>query len=106
MLRYSQIQIITTPDNPKRRYANVKYPVISRDFSDIYVYITRGDRYDLLAQTYYNDSSLWWVIARANCSNITPDSLVPNIGDQIRIPSPSRVPFILGEYENLNSSIQ
>jgi hypothetical protein len=106
MLRYSQIQIITTPDNSKRRYANVKYPVISRDYSDIYVYTTRGDRYDLLAQSYYTDSSLWWIIARANTSTNLPDSLFPNVGDQIRIPSPSRVPFILGEYENLNSSIQ
>jgi hypothetical protein len=104
MLRYSQIPITSSTDNPKRRYINVKYPVISRDYSDIYVYVTRGDRYDLLAQTYYNDSSLWWIIARANVSTNIPDSLLPNVGDQIRIPSPSRVPFILGEYESINSS--
>jgi hypothetical protein len=104
MLRYSQIPITSSVDNPKRRYINVKYPVISRDYSDIYVYVTRGDRYDLLAQTYYNDSSLWWIIARANVSTNIPDSLLPNVGDQIRIPSPSRVPFILGEYESINSS--
>ena len=103
MSRYSQIPIVKPLPDSERRYINVKYPVISRDFSDIYVYTTRGDRYDLLAQAYYNDPSLWWIVARANCSTITPDSLLPNVGDQIRIPSPSRVPSILGEYENLNS---
>ena len=106
MKRYSSIPIITTPENQKRRYIVVKYPEIPRGSSDIYVYVTKGDRYDLLAQTYYNDSSLWWIIARANYSVVLPDSLFPNVGDQIRIPAPSRVPFILGEYEILNSSIQ
>lgn len=104
MLRYSQIQIITTPDNPKRRYANVKYPVISRDYSDIYVYTTRGDRYDTLALTYYGDVSLWWVIARANPTQ-SPDSLVPNFGEQIRIPAPQRISIILSQYDSLNRGI-
>ena len=106
MARYSNIPITQTVEIPQRRYTTVKYPEIILDFSDIYVYTTRGDRYDLLAQSYYTDSSLWWIIARANTSTNLPDSLFPNVGDQIRIPSPSRVPFILGEYENLNSSIQ
>jgi hypothetical protein len=102
MARYSGIPIITTPNNPKRRYINVKYPEITRDFSDIYVYTTKGDRYDLLALSYYDDAQLWWIIARANTNNTTPDSLFPNIGEQIRIPGPQRIAFILSEYESLN----
>jgi len=102
MARYSGIPVITTPNNPKRRYINVKYPEITRDFSDIYVYTTKGDRYDLLALSYYGDTQLWWIIARANTNNTTPDSLFPNVGEQIRIPGPSRIAFILGEYESLN----
>lgn len=102
MARYSGIPVITTPNNPKRRYINVKYPEITRDFSDIYVYTTKGDRYDLLALSYYGDTQLWWIIARANTNNTIPDSLFPNIGEQIRIPGPSRIAFILGEYESLN----
>ena len=101
MSRYSPIQIITTPDNPIRRYINLKYPEIKRDFQDIYVYTTRGDRYDLLAQEYYSDPQLWWVISRAN-SLQTSDSLYPNIGEQIRIPSPSRIPSILGAFKAIN----
>jgi len=102
MARYSGIPVITTPKNPKRRYINVKYPEITRDFSDIYVYTTKGDRYDLLALSYYGDAQLWWIIARANTNNTIPDSLFPNVGEQIRIPGPSRIAFILGEYESLN----
>lgn len=102
MARYSTIPIISTVENPKRRYINTKYPEITRDFSDIYVYTTKGDRYDLLALSYYGDAQLWWVIARANTNNTTPDSLFPNTGEQIRIPGPSRISTILSLYENLN----
>jgi hypothetical protein len=103
MARYSSIRFISTPSNPIRRYINVKYPEITVDFSDIYVYTTRGDRYDLLARSYYGDPSLWWVISRANASTQSPDSLLPVPGEQIRIPSPSRVPVIIGLYESLNN---
>lgn len=103
MNRYSTIPIIKTEENPNRRYTTVKYPEIPLDFSDIYVYTTKGDRYDLLALSYYGDAQLWWIISRANINNTSPDSLFPNIGEQIRIPGPSRISTILGKYENLNS---
>jgi len=102
MSRYSQIPIITTPLNLKRRYINVKYPEIPRDNLDIYLYTTKGDRYDLMAQTYYNDSSLWWIISLANSFVNTPDSIFPPLGQQIRIPAFSRVAQIIGQYEDLN----
>jgi len=104
MARYSSIRIVNTVENTKRRYVNLKYPEITTDFSDIYVYVTRGDRYDLLAQSYYSDSSLWWIISRANPSQ-TSDSLIPNIGEQIRIPSSSRISTILSQYDILNQNI-
>jgi len=101
MNRYNVAQIIQKPDNPIRRYTNIKYPSILRSSLDIYVYTTQGDRYDVLALNYYNDSSLWWVINRAN-PNQSSDSLYPNIGDQIRIPSPQRIPNILEDYSKIN----
>ena len=93
---------ITTNQEVKSSFPNIKYPEIPLDFSDIYVYTTRGDRYDTLAQQYYKDSTLWWVIPRAN-PNQNPDSLIPSIGSQLRIPSNGRIPTILAQYENLNS---
>jgi hypothetical protein len=105
MARYSNIPIVTTQTDSNRRYTVVKYPIIPLGPSDIYVYTTKGDRYDLLALNYYGDASLWWVIARANANNTIPDSLYPNVGEQIRIPSPSRISTILGEFETLNTVV-
>lgn len=101
MKRYQSITTIRTEENPNPRYVTVKYPKISLDFSDIYVYTTRGDRYDLLARSYYNDSSLWWIISVSNY-NISQDSMIPPLGVQIRIPSNDRIGTILSSFENLN----
>lgn len=107
MARYTQTPIILGPNpvtkNKDRqpRFANIKYPLISRDINDIYVLITEGDRFDLLAQQYYNDSSLWWIISTSNYG-VRQDSLIPRAGSQVRIPSPSRISQIISNYEALN----
>ena len=102
MSRYSRIGIISTPNSPKLRYVNVIYPQISRGPQDIYVYTTQGDRYDSLALTFYKDSSLWWIINRAN-PNQDSASLFPSVGVQLRIPAPIRLPNIISLYEKLNN---
>jgi len=109
MPRYSQIPIvrpvtqISTADQ-KRRYINVKYPTIELDPQDIYVYTTQGDRYDVMALTFYKDPDLWWIINRAN-PNQDSASLYPTVGSQIRIPSPFRLLSILSQYDELNQTI-
>jgi hypothetical protein len=107
MNRYSNFAktIYKTPgesNNIAPGYINIKYPEISLDFSDIYVYVSRGDRYDTLAQQYYEDSTMWWIISRANKSQ-TPDSLIPEIGSQIRIPGRNRTQIIMSQYNELNN---
>jgi hypothetical protein len=104
MSRYSQIPIIKTVENEKRRFVNVKYPQISLDSQDIYLYTTQGDRYDVLAFNFYKDEDLWWIINRAN-PNQDFASLFPAIGSQIRIPSPNRLSSILLQYDILNQTI-
>ena len=42
------------------------YPNIPLTDSDVYVMTETGDRLDTLAFEYYEDASLWWVIAAAN----------------------------------------
>jgi hypothetical protein len=101
MNRYSRIPIIIPKENPQPRYSMVRYPQIPLDSSDIYLYTNQGDRYDTLAQSFYNDSTLWWVINRANPSQDS-NSLFPTVGAQIRVPSFSRVSLIVSAYENLN----
>ena len=102
MARYSNIPILPSNGDLPRRYINLKYPEIPAEFSDIYVYTTRGDRYDTLALTYYSDTTLWWVISRSNPSQPN-DTLYPNVGAQIRIPAPSRIPQLISAFQNLNS---
>ena len=109
MSRYSQIPVVTpvqviSVQDQKRRYINVKYPTITLDSQDIYVYTVQGDRYDNMALTFYKDSDLWWVINRAN-PNQDSASLYPAVGSQIRIPSPFRLSSILLQYDALNQTI-
>ena len=104
MNRYNPAKVISTIENPIKRFSNIKYPSILPTSSDIYVYTTQGDRYDTLALTYYNDSSLWWIINRAN-SNQSSDSLYPSKGAQIRIPAPQRIPNIISEYNIINNVV-
>ena len=85
MARYDNIPLILSNDN-KPMLQTVNYPEIPRSESDIYVFTTIGDRYDTLAQQYYGDSNLWWVISNAN-GELSKDSLTPPVGSQIRIPS-------------------
>jgi|TARA_R110000803_G_scaffold108197_2_gene176437 hypothetical protein len=104
MSRYALTPIMSDPDQiPSSRYETTKYPEIPRSFEDIYVFTTQKDRYDIMANKYYNDDSLWWIISSANPSYIQ-DSIIPDIGIQLRIPSPNRVPAILEEYESLNNN--
>ncbi len=104
MARYTNIPVFQTVEDPKRRYTVVKYPSIPLGETDLYVYTTKGDRFDILALSYYGDSSLWCIINRANSSQ-SSDSLYPRIGAQIRIPAPQRVTEILSQYNILNEIV-
>ncbi len=98
MRRYRNIPETKGPEG-NLMYKTVRYPEIPRNFSDTYVYVTDGDRYDTLALTYYGNASLWWIISIANEKN-NQNSLTPPIGAQIRIPS-NPTP-ILAKFETMN----
>lgn len=76
-------------------YITSRYPEVPLSPNDIYVYTTQGDRFDTLAQQFYRDSSLWWVISIANTavagtdlpSDLPQNTLVVPEGIQIRIPA-------------------
>jgi len=109
MSRYSQTLIVKPLEqislqDQKRRYVNVKYPIITLDPQDIYVYTVQGDRYDAMALVFYKDPDLWWIINRANPGQDSA-SLYPSVGSQIRIPSPLKLSSILTQYDILNALI-
>ena len=76
-------------------YQTSRYPEVPLSNNDVYVYTTQGDRFDVLAQQFYKNSSLWWIISIANTavagtdlpSDLPQNTLVIPEGIQIRIPS-------------------
>ena len=93
MNRYKNIPVIKIDNKPN--YQTTRYPEVPLNDNDTYVYSTQGDRFDVLANQYYGDQSLWWVISIANTavagtslpSDLPQDSLIIPEGLQIRIPA-------------------
>lgn len=54
--------------------------------SDYYIFSREGDRLDALAFQFYEDTSLWWIIANAN--NLGKGGFAITPGLQVRIPYP------------------
>tara|TARA_R100001129_G_scaffold175321_1_gene148283 strand:- start:172 stop:471 length:300 start_codon:yes stop_codon:yes gene_type:complete len=96
MKRYSNNNIRVDKDG-KRVYPTTYYPEIPIQNSDSIVTVKDGTRIDNLAAQYYNDVSLWWVIAKANGFK---GKVVFQSGDLVRIPTD--LSPILGKFEELN----
>ena len=77
------------------------YPEIPKSFSDIYTVATVGDRYDILAMNYYQDSRLWWVIPMSN-PHLDLNSYTPTPGVELRIPTDLKEILTLFKKANSN----
>ena len=98
MNRYQNISIIKNSQGVSY-YRDNKYPEIPLSINDIYIVASEGDRFDMLANQYYGDSSLWWIISIAN-PDLFQDSLYIPLETQIRIPyNPANV---IASYKKLN----
>lgn len=87
--------------NDKKIYFKpIKYPTIPHTDKDLYILTTSGDRLDILADKFYGDIRLWWIIATSNPGLIKGDSY--NLKPNLEIRLPSSINFILREYEKLN----
>lgn len=98
MSRYQTSPTLRSSEGARYR-GTTKYPDIPLSFEDIYVYATQGDRFDILAQQYYKDSSLWWIISSAN-GTLKQDSYFIPEGTQIRIPQ--NITEVLSKFKQLN----
>ena len=83
-----------------RAYKPIRYPNIPFSVDDIYVTTTAGDRLDLLANQFYNDVNLWWIISSANPNHVRRDSFNLKPGLEIRIPANSSA--IIRLFESIN----
>jgi len=96
--RYENIGTYTT-DSGKVIYLPTKYPSVATSNDDFYIITQATDRLDLIANDFFGDSTLWWVIAMAN--DLPGDSLVPPPGFQLRIPG--NLDNAIQEFNALNS---
>lgn len=97
MNRYDGIEVLRGM-NGRRFKKTTLFPIIEPHVDDIYIIGQVGDRLDNLAFKYYQDSSLWWIIARAN--NIGKGDLTIEVGTQVRIPQNQFE--IIDKYKELN----
>ena len=81
--RYYELETKKTHDG-REVYRPKIYPNIPLRDDDVYVMTELGDRLDTLAFQYYEDSSLWWIIAAANNMHDAPMGLQD--GTILRIP--------------------
>ena len=96
MKRYETTPI-KTDKSGIRVYSTTYYPDIPLDDSDEFISVIDGDRVDLVANRYYGDVSLWWVIAKANGIK-GKAALTP--GDVLRIPG--NINRIIENFNTLN----
>lgn len=97
--RYQNIPTLKLNLTGSQYYRTNVYPTIEPTDQDYYVITTVNDRLDLIAFDFYQDSSLWWIIASANA--LPGDSIYPPIGIQLRIPSSIRT--ALNNYTLVNN---
>ena len=94
--RYDNSRIIRD-DNGRRYLSRIEYPPIPLRDSDILIRGVFGQTFMNLANQYYENKNLWWIIARANQQT---ESVYMVPGKEYRIPQ--EIKLILQEYEELN----
>jgi|TARA_Y100001973_G_C5096104_1_gene280070 nucleoid-associated protein YgaU len=82
MARYQNTPVRKNKDTNKSYYNTTIYQKVPERNDDMYFIAQEGDRCDNLANRFYNDSSLWWFIARVN--DLTANNIPA--GTSLRIP--------------------
>ena len=102
MNRYRDIPVLKNKEvnNGSRYYSTTRYPEIPLSPSDIYVITSEGDSLDALAQQFYQDKSLWWVLSVANGIKLKVPTFI-KVGSQLRIPTDLQ--NILSAYDRINN---
>ena len=99
MSRYNGTRIKRNKDL-NRVYSYTMYPRIPLKNSDIFITPSYGTRLELLANEYYKDPTLWWIIAQANGIKGFTALYPNNFKGQLRIPT--QIQDILTEYNSMN----
>ena len=85
MSRYTTTKLIKTNQDISRKSTTI-YPNTPTDLqNDIYIRTTSADRLDKLALHFYNDASMWWIIATSN--GLGKGTIIVPPNTSLRIPS-------------------
>ena len=98
MRRYDSTKIKNRWDG-KRVYGITRYPEIASNVNDTFIISSDGDYLDVLANRYYNDPTLWWIIGLAN--NLGKGRMSVEPGKQLRIPVD--INKIISDFVSLNN---
>tara|TARA_R110000803_G_scaffold47604_2_gene99238 strand:+ start:687 stop:986 length:300 start_codon:yes stop_codon:yes gene_type:complete len=94
MSRYATANILKKIGQ-KRKMASIIIPVIPVSSLDTFIKTITIERLDKLADTFYGDARLWWVIA---CSNgLGKGTLIVPQNTTIRIPDISNIQQIINQ---------
>ena len=98
MSRYSNINAIKRWDG-RQVFQSVRYPQIVPQETDVQIVTNETTHLDTLANKYYGDATLYWVIILAN-SGIGNGRLSVPAGLTLRIPT--NISYILNQFKVLN----
>ena len=98
MTRYNLAKTITDTTGT-RKFSTTIIPVPPASDLDVYIETTSIERLDLLAFKFYNDTTLWYIIATAN--GLGKGSMYTPANIKLRIPSPTNIQKLI---EQTNTS--
>ena len=102
MQRYKFIEVIRDKKTNNRVLSSTLFPKIDEQEDDIFVNTNIGDRLDLLAHHFYDDVTLWWVIAQANKGILKKGSM--NVSPGLRLRIPQNINKIFNDLRRLNEA--
>jgi hypothetical protein len=94
MSRYTTSKILKNNGEP-RKFSTVIVPNIPVSPADTYIQTTSADRLDKLANTFYGNANLWWIIAVSN--GLGKGSLYVPANTRIRIPANENIQQIINQ---------
>jgi len=102
MSRYKNTKVKIDRKTNNRVYGLTLYPTIPIQDGDEFLFPYDGERIETIAYKYYQDTSLWWIIAGANNLRDGGFGLDPTV--ELRIPK--NIQPILEEFRRLNEEFQ
>jgi hypothetical protein len=96
-MRYSTARILQD-ETKKRRFNTIIFPAAPEANGDLYIQTTTPDRLDKLAYIFYEDATMWWIIAAAN--GLGKGTYVVPGNTRLRIPEKNNIQQVIIETNN------